>query len=126
MVASHAASAAIILETSHTPNQITLQNQYDAVRAQIDQLVADTGYRGTNLLNGDDLTTQFNERNTSKQTVSGVTFGPGLANQGIVELLKQWGTESSAVVTDEYENSASGDPIPNGPPIKMLDDPLYI
>lgn len=61
---------------------------------------------------------------SSTRTVSGVTFGPGLANQGIVELLKQWGTESSAVVADEYENSASGDPIPNGPPIKMLDDPM--
>jgi len=65
---------ATISATSNTQDQISLQKQYDAVRTQINQLVSDTGYRGTNLLNGDSLRTQFNEGNTSSQTVSGVTF----------------------------------------------------
>ncbi len=52
----------------------TLQDQFDSVRDQIDQLVADTGYRGTNLLNGDDLETFFNEDRTSSLTTAGVTF----------------------------------------------------
>lgn len=54
----------------------TLQNQYNAVRAQIDALVTngDTAYRGTNLLNGNNLVTNFNELRTSKLTTAGVTF----------------------------------------------------
>lgn len=63
-----------IAATSNTPDQITLQTQYNAIRTQINQLIVDTGYRGTNLLNGDTLRTQFNEGNTSSQSVTGVTF----------------------------------------------------
>ena len=50
--------------------------EYNNVRAQIDELVGngDTGYRGTNLLNGDDLTSFFNEFRSSSLTTEGVTF----------------------------------------------------
>ncbi len=51
-----------------------LESEYDNILAQIDQLVADSGYRGTNLLNGDDLTTFFNEDRTSSLITEGVTF----------------------------------------------------
>ena len=53
-----------------------LETEYDNVRAQIDELVTngDTGYRGTNLLNGDDLTSFFNEFRSSSLTTEGVTF----------------------------------------------------
>ncbi|MGZ9097040.1 MAG: flagellin N-terminal helical domain-containing protein [Micavibrio sp.] len=49
---------------------------FDNLREQITQLVTngDTGYRGTNLLNGDDLLTIFNEDRTSSLTTDGVTF----------------------------------------------------
>ncbi len=63
-----------IAATSNTPDQISLEIQYNAIRTQINQLIADTGYRGTNLLNGDTLKTQFNESNTSTQSVVGVTY----------------------------------------------------
>lgn len=53
------------------------EKDYDKVRTQIDQLVADSGYRGTNLLNGDDLLTTFNEDRTSTLTTTGVTFTSG-------------------------------------------------
>jgi flagellin-like hook-associated protein FlgL len=60
--------------TSTSPvDQVSLQAQYDAVRTQIDELITDTGYRGTNLLNGGSLVAQFNETNTSTLTVAGVT-----------------------------------------------------
>jgi flagellin len=52
----------------------SLASQFDAIRTQIDQLSTDSGYNGVNLLNGDDLTVVFNERGTSKQTISGVTL----------------------------------------------------
>ncbi len=52
----------------------SLAADYNNVRSQIDRLVADASYRGVNLLNGDDLTTFFNENNTSRLTTSGVNF----------------------------------------------------
>lgn len=50
------------------------ESDYDNIRAQIDALVEDTGYRGTNLLKGDDLLTVFNEFRTSSLTTQGTTF----------------------------------------------------
>ncbi len=50
------------------------ESDYNRIRAQIDSLVEDTGYRGTNLLNGNDLLTVFNENRTSTLTTAGVTF----------------------------------------------------
>ena len=52
------------------------EDDYNNIRDQIDQLVnnGDTGYRGTNLLNGDDLLTYFNEFRTSSLETQGVTF----------------------------------------------------
>jgi flagellin-like hook-associated protein FlgL len=53
-----------------------LEDEYNNIRDQIDQLVSngDTGYRGTNLLYGDDLTTFFNEFRSSSLETQGVTF----------------------------------------------------
>ncbi len=49
-------------------------NDYNTVRAQINDLVKDAEYRGVNLLRGDNLTTYFNEDNTSKLVTYGKTF----------------------------------------------------
>lgn len=53
-----------------------LETDYNRIRDQITELVTngDTAYRGTNLLNGDDLVTTFNEQRTSSLTSNGVTF----------------------------------------------------
>ncbi|MFK7840553.1 MAG: flagellin [Bdellovibrionales bacterium] len=51
-----------------------LANDYNTLRSQIDDLVNDAQYRGINLLNGDDLTTFFNENNSSQLTTEGVDF----------------------------------------------------
>ena len=55
-------------------NQAQLEADYDKLRTQIDEMVQDTGYRGTNLLKGDDLSIQFNEDNSSKLDVTGKTY----------------------------------------------------
>ena len=47
--------------------------QFDAIRAQIDQLTADASFNGTNLINGGSLKVIFNEKSTSSLTVAGVT-----------------------------------------------------
>jgi flagellin-like hook-associated protein FlgL len=51
-----------------------LATQFDSLRTQIDQLAADSGYNGTNLLDAGSLKVQFNEKNTASITVSGVKF----------------------------------------------------
>ena len=57
------------------------------------------------------------------RTIGDVTFGSALPNRGIIELLKKWGTESSAVISPDYEGGVGGaDPTPNGPPINLLED----
>ncbi len=53
---------------------LQFEDDFNNIREQIDALVADTGYRGSNLLNGDDLLTTFNEDRTSTLTTEGVTF----------------------------------------------------
>ena len=63
----------------------SLASQFDDLRTQIDQLTTDSGYNGVNLLNGDNLTVVFNERGTSTQSITGVTFdsaGLGIATAG--------------------------------------------
>ena len=40
---------------------------------QIDDIVSDSTYKGTNLLSGDNLTVEFNEDGSSSLTVSGFT-----------------------------------------------------
>jgi flagellin-like hook-associated protein FlgL len=60
----------------------SLATQFDQIRTQINQLSADSGYNGKNLLNGDSISVVFNERSTSSLSVSGVTYtatGLGIA-----------------------------------------------
>jgi flagellin-like hook-associated protein FlgL len=59
----------------------TLAAQFDDLRTQIDQLAGDSGYRGTNFLNGDSLTVEFNEDGDSNLTIVGfdATTGGDLA-----------------------------------------------
>lgn len=51
-----------------------LAAQFDLLRGQIDQLSADSGYNGINLLDNGSLKVQFNENNTASINVNGVKF----------------------------------------------------
>lgn len=67
-------------------DEVALEAEYDEIMNQIDQLITDTGYRGTNLLNGSTLIIDFSEdaNNTlATLTITGVTYdsaGLGLTN----------------------------------------------
>lgn len=50
------------------------EDDFNNILSQIDLLVNDTGYRGTNLLNGDNMTTYFNEDRSSSLVTEGQTF----------------------------------------------------
>jgi len=72
-------TAAAAFDTTFRFNSSTqaldqLANDYNSLRSQIDDLVNDAQYRGINLLNGDDLTTFFNENNSSRLITEGVDF----------------------------------------------------
>ena len=52
----------------------SLQDQYNNLLTQIDQLAGDSSYNGVNLLNGDNLKVTFNETGTSSLTIAGVNL----------------------------------------------------
>lgn len=51
-----------------------LAADYNGIRDQIDRIVVDANFQGINLLNGDDLTTFFNEDLSSSLVTDGVDF----------------------------------------------------
>lgn len=71
--ANSAASESILLGAA-AGNLASLENDFNNIRSQIDALVADAGYRGVNLLNGDNLTTFFNEDRSNSLVTEGVIF----------------------------------------------------
>lgn len=65
------------------------QGAFDTLIQQINQIVQDTGYRGTNLLNGDTLVPKFNESGSSTLPVRGVVFnaaGLGLTTTSLATI----------------------------------------
>ena len=70
-------------QTSDTTIRSSLATQFGAIRTQIDQLAADSGFNGINLLNSTasaNLTLTLNESGTSSVTVTAVNFtATGLA-----------------------------------------------
>ena len=82
-VEASAISAALGITTNSTTNNVaigssstrgTLQSNFNGLLTQINQLAADSGYNGINLLSGDNLTIDFNPTGTSALTITGVTF----------------------------------------------------
>lgn len=61
------------LGTSNTVDRAAFASQFQTLRSQIDSLASDSGYRGTNLLNGQNLTVNFNEDATANLTVNAFT-----------------------------------------------------
>jgi flagellin-like hook-associated protein FlgL len=88
-------TAAGTLNTTRT----SLATQFDAIRSQIDQLAADSGFNGVNLLNGDSLKVVFNEKNTSSLLITGVTYNS--AGLGIA-------ASTTTFQTDQSINAALG------------------
>ena len=57
------------------PRSPSLGTQYDTILDQLDTLVADSGYQGKNLINGDSLTVKFEGSNTLVITGANTTSG---------------------------------------------------
>ena len=52
----------------------SLQSNYNTLLTQINQLAADSGYNGVNLIGGNNLQINFNETATSSLTINGVNY----------------------------------------------------
>jgi len=61
------------LGTSSTVDRASFATQFGTLQSQISSLASDSGYRGTNLLNGQNLTVNFNEDATAQLTVNSFT-----------------------------------------------------
>ncbi len=59
------------LGTSNTVDRANFATQFATLQSQITSLASDSGYRGTNLLNSQNLTVNFNEDATASLTVNG-------------------------------------------------------
>ena len=55
-------------------NATALATQYDTIRGQVGDLAADSSYGGNNLLEGDNLSIEFNEDGSNTLSVSGTTI----------------------------------------------------
>jgi len=66
--------------------------QFDAVLAQIDSLAGDSGYKGTNLINSDDLTVEFNEDGSSSLTITGTDATS--AGLGVAAAANSWADDA--------------------------------
>jgi flagellin len=64
--------SATVVSASST--RTTLQNNYNGLLAQINQLAGDSSFNGVNLLAGDNLTLDFNPSGTSSLFIQGVNF----------------------------------------------------
>ncbi|MEH6725095.1 MAG: flagellin [Hyphomicrobiales bacterium] len=69
--------------TGGTNRREDLENDFNELLVQIDELKNDAGFNGKNLLDGDDLKVVFNEDGSSSLNIGGVTFdsaGLGLSS----------------------------------------------
>lgn len=91
---------AVSARSASTADRATLAAQFDSLRTQIDQLAGDSGYKGTNVLNSNDLTVAFNEDLSSTLTVSG--FDASASGLSIAAAASNWAADTNidAATTD--------------------------
>ena len=80
------------LSASDTTTRASYSAQFDAIRTQVTNLAADSGYKGTNLLNGDNLTVTFNEAGSNSLTITGTATGAGLT---LTASVNSWATNGN-------------------------------
>ena len=93
-----------IATASNNQTRKDLAAQFDALRSQIDQLAADSGYNGINLLDNGSLKVQFNETNSASVTISGVKFNS--AGLGVAATTNNF--QSDKDINDSLTNLTNG------------------
>jgi flagellin len=81
------------LATSDTTSRASYMTQFNTVMSQIINVAADSGYKGTNLLNGGSVDVKFNESGSSMLTVSGF-YATTLASIGLTFVAGEFTTDA--------------------------------
>ena len=99
------AVATSALDTKDVAERATYMKQFNEIREQINKLAKDSGYKGVNLINGDDLSVTFNEDRSSKLEIKGqdaTTTGLGIgAGAG------WYGTKIETASIAEFDSSGA-------------------
>jgi len=90
------------LATSDTAARASYATQFNSMVTEIQNLALDAGYRGTNLLNAQNLTVTFNETGTS-MTVTATTANAGIA----LTTATNWATSTDINVAVTELNGAT-------------------
>lgn len=90
--------AAAALGTANTTDRAAFATQYNALQTQISTLASDSQYRGTNLLNSQDLVVNFNEDATASLTVS--SFSATATGLSLTAAAGDWATTTN-IATDQ-------------------------
>jgi len=101
LVDSAKALANQALQSSDATTRSDLATQFGTLLTQIDQLAGDSGFNGTNLLNGDSLTVTFHESGSATLAITGVT-DTAAGDLGIGAATNAWVANSdvNAALTD--------------------------
>src|ERR1700687_4268774 len=84
------------LQTTDVAVRATLATQFDALLTQIGQLAGDSGFNGTNLLGGNNLTVKLDETGSSSTTVTGVNYTVATAAPlSIASSVASWATNGN-------------------------------
>jgi flagellin len=100
LVAQAKSLANSALSSASTTDRASLASQFGIIRAQITGLALDANYKGTDLLDNDDLTVKFNESSTSSLTING--FSADATSLGVDAATGSWATDTdiNAAITD--------------------------
>jgi len=93
------------LGTTDTTTRVGLASQFNALTTQLDQLVNDATFNGTNLLNstGNTLVVYFNETNTTALTITGVNVtSAGLLTSSGNTAAGNWATNANIQTSQSY------------------------
>jgi flagellin-like hook-associated protein FlgL len=85
--------------TASTARQ-SLAQQFDLLRTQIDQAIADASYNGVNLISGGSLSVAFNEAGTSKLTLGETTLSASGLGMAAAANTFQTDTDVKAALTN--------------------------
>lgn len=99
--------ASSALGSASTTDRATYATQYGTLRTQIDKLAADSGYKGTNLINGANLKVEFNET-AGASTITMTGFTATSTGLGVVSATNAWAADSDITNATALLDTALG------------------
>jgi len=80
--------------SANTAARSALAAQYNTILDQIDALAGDSGYKGTNLLQGDNLVVDFNEDGSNSLTITGFDASTSTSGLNIADATNNWASDT--------------------------------